>query len=443
MDNLETQTLKRVIWHIVPYLFIIYFVAFLDRSSVTYASIGGMDKSLGLTATTYGFISGFFFVGYFLFGIPGNMMLEKIGARRWLGFILIFWGSITIVTGFVTSIPVLITLRFLLGVAEAGLFPGMTLYITYWIRTKDRALTIAAFMIAPPLANCIGAPVSTWIITRIHNVLGLDGWRWLFILVGLPAAFLGFLTFMYLSDKPKNTKWLNTDEKNWLIKQLNNDYKKVEANKVVSAPFKEAFADGKIWKMTVINFLYCIGLYGITFWLPKMIQSLSSSFTTMQIGLISAIPYLLGTFALIINGRHSDKTGERIYHTAFGAILGGLGFVGAALTFNIPALSIIMICLSAIGIYAYSGPYWAITTAVDPRIAAVGLGIVNAVGNFGGFFGPYAIGWINDTTQSKTLAMYFLAIALILTGLIVMSLKRKMIKKEPAINSTFKEQKSE
>ncbi|QAA21604.1 MFS transporter [Sporolactobacillus terrae] len=434
MDNIETQTVKKVMWHVIPYLFIIYFVAFLDRSSITYASIGGMDENLGLTATTYGFISGFFFVGYFLFGIPGNMILEKIGARKWMGFILIFWGAVTVITGFVNSIPVLITLRFLLGVAEAGLFPGMTLYITYWIQTKDRALAIAAFMIAPPLANCIGAPVSTWIITQVHNVIGLDGWRWLFIIVGLPAVLLGLFTFMYLSDKPKNAKWLSNEEKNWLIDQLQSDYKKIEENKVVSAPFKEAFANKKIWKMTSINFFYCIGLYGITFWLPKMVQSLSNSFTTMQIGLISAIPYLLGTIALIINGRHSDKTGERIYHTAFGAILGGLGFIGSALTFNIPVLSITMICLAAIGIYAYSGPYWAITTAVDPRIAAVGLGIVNAVGNFGGFFGPYAIGWLNDATESITIAMYFLAAVLILTGLIVISLRGKTTKNKPVMH---------
>lgn len=435
MDNVETQTIKKAFWHIIPYLFIIYFVAFLDRSSVTYASLGGMDKNLGLTATTYGFISGFFFVGYFLFGIPGNMMLEKIGARKWLAFILIFWGIITIVTGFVNSVPILITLRFLLGVAEAGLFPGMTLYITYWIRTKDRARAIAAFMIAPPLANSFGAPVSTWIITQIHNVLGLEGWRWLFILVGLPAVILGCFTKFYLSDKPKNAKWLNDQEKKWLINQLEMDYRKAQENKVVSAPFKEAFTNSKIWKMTAINFLYCIGLYGITFWLPKMVQSLSTNFTTMQIGLITAVPYLLGAVALVVNGRHSDKTGERILHTAFGAILGGVGFIGAALTFNSPSLSIIMICLSAIGVYAYSGPYWAITTALDPRIAAVGLGIVNAVGNFGGFFGPYAIGWMNDATHSKTLAMYFLAIVLILTGMVVISLKGKKAENQAAIEN--------
>jgi MFS transporter, ACS family, tartrate transporter len=434
MNNLELQTTKKVTWHIIPYLFIIYFVAFLDRSSVTYASLGGMDKALGLTATTYGFISGVFFVGYFLFGIPGNMMLEKIGARKWLAFILILWGAITVITGFVHSIPVLITLRFLLGVAEAGLFPGMTLYITYWVRTKDRARLIALFMIAPPLANSFGAPVSTWIITEIHNVLGFEGWRWLFILVGLPAILLGFFTFMYLSDKPKNAKWLNAEEKNWLINQLEFDYKKIQENKFVSAPFKEAFMNKKIWKMTAINFLYCIGLYGITFWLPKMVQSLSSHFTTMQVGLITAIPYLLGAIALVVNGRNSDKTGERIFHTAFGAILGGLGFIGAALTFNNPTISIMMICISAIGVYAYSGPYWAITTAVDPRIAAVGLGIVNAIGNFGGFFGPYAIGWMSDATQSKTLAMYFLAVVLILTGLVVISLRGKTTE----IQSTIK-----
>lgn len=422
MTEAKQSALKKVTWHILPYLFIIYFIAFLDRSSITYASIGGMDKDLGLTATTYGFIAGIFFIGYFLFGIPGNMMLEKIGARRWMAFILVFWGTVTLVTGFVANVPMLIVLRFLLGVSEAGLFPGMTLYITYWIRSKDRARAIAAFMVAPPVANSIGAPIATWIITQVHMALNLEGWRWLFIIIGIPAILMGVYTVFFLADKPDTAKWLTTDEKSWLEKALADDVKQESEKKVIKAPFVDAFKDGKIWKMTGINFFYCIGLYGITFWMPQMVKSLSSSLTTMQVGLISAIPYLLGAVALVINGQWSDRSGERIWHTAGGALLGGLGFIGAALTTSVPVMSVGFICLSAIGVYAYSGPYWAITTTVDPRIAAVGLGIVNAVGNFGGFFGPYAIGWLKSATGSTTVGMYFLAGALIITGLIVLSL---------------------
>lgn len=425
MAGPQGSALKKVTWHILPYLFIIYFIAFLDRSSITYASIGGMDKDLGLTATTYGFIAGIFFIGYFIFGIPGNMMLEKIGARRWMAFILIFWGTVTLITGFANSIPMLVVLRFLLGVSEAGLFPGMTLYITYWIRSKDRARAIAAFMVAPPVANSVGAPVATWIITQVHLELGLAGWRWLFIIIGIPAVLMGIYTIFFLADKPTTATWLSTEERDWLVQALATDAQQAQEKRVINAPFLAAFKDAKIWKFTGMNFFYCIGLYGITFWMPQMVQALSADFTTMQIGLISAVPYLLGAIALVINGRLSDRSGERPLHTAGGALLGSLGFIGAALTTALPAASIGFICLAAIGVYAYSGPYWALSTTIDPRMAAVGLGIVNAVGNFGGFFGPYAIGWLKTSTHSTVTGMFFLAAALLIPALIVLTFRHK------------------
>ncbi|RRG11109.1 MAG: MFS transporter [Lactobacillus sp.] len=415
---------KKVRWHILPYLFIIYFVAFLDRSSITYASIGGMDQSLGLTATTYGFIAGIFFIGYFVFGVPGNMILEKVGARKWIGLILVLWGAVTLLTAFVHSAVELTTLRFFLGVFEAALFPGMTLIITYWVRSADRAGAVALFMIAPPLANSFGAPLATWIITHIHMALDLAGWRWLFLIVGIPAVLLGFFTFWYLADNPNKASWLTQDEKKALNEELAFDAKLTEDNKVQGAPFKEAFTNGRVWKMTFINVFYVVGLYGLTFWLPQMIGELSSKFSTMTIGWLTAAPYLLGAIALVLNSRHSDSTHERIWHTACGAFLGGIGFIGAALTGHMPWIAMGFLCLAAIGIYAWSGPYWAITTMMDPRIAAIGLGIVNALGNLGGFVGPYAVGWLKDSTGSQITAMIFLATSLILAGLIVLSLRR-------------------
>lgn len=414
---------KKVRHHILPYLFIIYFVAFLDRSSITYASIGGMDKSLGLTATMYGFIAGMFFIGYFVFGIPGNMILEKVGARKWIGLILVLWGIVTLVTAFVHSAVELTILRFLLGAFEAALFPGMTLIITYWVRSADRAAAVALFMIAPPLANSFGAPLATWIITNVHMSLDLAGWRWLFIIVGLPAVLLGIFTFWYLADKPAKASWLNKDEKTALINELTLDAKATTDNKVQGAPFKEAVRNGRVWKMTLINVFYVVGLYGLTFWLPQMIGELSSKFSTMTIGWLTAAPYLLGAIALVLNSRHSDAHMERIWHTAGGAFLGGAGFLGAALSHN-PWVAMIFLCLAAIGIYSWLGPYWAITTMMDPRIAAVGLGIVNALGNLGGFVGPYIVGWLKDVTGSQVDAMFFLAGSLILAGAIVLSLKR-------------------
>lgn len=413
---------KKVRWRILPYLFIIYFVAFLDRSSITYASIGGMDKSLGLTATTYGFIAGIFFIGYFIFGIPGNMVLEKVGARKWIGLILVLWGIVTLITAFVHSAIELTALRFFLGVFEAALFPGMTLIITYWVRSADRAAAVALFMIAPPLANSFGAPLATWVITQIHMFLNLDGWRWLFIVVGVPAVLLGFFTFWYLADKPDKAKWLADDEKAALIAELTLDQKLTSENKVINAPMKEAVKNGRVWKMTFINVFYVVGLYGLTFWLPQMIKALSADFSTMTTGWLTAVPYLLGAIALVLNSRHSDATHERIWHTACGAFVGGIGFMGAAFSHN-PWVSMIFLCFAAIGIYAWSGPYWAITTMMDPRIAAIGLGIVNALGNLGGFVGPYVVGWLKDFTGSQVAAMVFLSSSLILAGLIVLTLR--------------------
>lgn len=413
---------RKVRWRILPYLFVIYFVAFLDRSSITYASIGGMDKSLGLTATTYGFIAGFFFIGYFVFGIPGNMILEKVGAKKWIGLILILWGAVTLITAFVQSAVELTILRFFLGVFEAALFPGMTLIITYWVRSADRAAAVALFMIAPPLANSFGAPLATWVITHVHMVLDLPGWRWLFLFVGIPAVLLGFFTFWYLDDKPTKAKWLTDEEKSALVKELQLDEKLTSEKKEIAAPFKEAAINGRVWKMTFINIFYVVGLYGITFWLPQMIGEISSKFSTMTIGWLTAVPYLLGAIALVLNSKHSDVSHERIWHTACGAFLGGVGFIGAALSHS-PWISMVFLCLAAIGIYAWSGPYWAITTMMDPRIAAVGLGIVNALGNLGGFVGPYIVGWLKDKTGSQVMAMFFLAGSLIIAGLIVLTLR--------------------
>jgi len=422
-SKISQSARRKVRWHLLPYLFIVYFVAFLDRSSITYASIGGMDKSLGLSATTYGLIAGIFFIGYFIFGIPGNMMLERIGARRWIGIILIGWGAVTLVTGFVNSAIELSVLRFLLGTAEAALFPGMTLIITYWVLSRERAAAVALFMIAPPLANSFGAPVSTFIITQIHQVMGLDGWRWLFILVGIPAVLLGFITFWYLNDDPSKAKWLTTDEKKWLTVALDEDRLAASQHGEITAPFKEAFKNKQVWLMTIMNVFYVMGLYGLTFWLPQMVRSLSSKNSTMMVGWLTAIPYLLGAIALVLNARSSDATGERIWHTALSAIVGGIGLFGAALAPN-PVISFLFLCVTAIGVYAWSGPYWAITTNIDPRLAAVGLGIVNALGNLGGFVSPYVVGWLNDKSGSSQMGMIFLAAALVIAGLIVIMLRR-------------------
>lgn len=426
MDTLDPGVERKVRFRLLPFLFIIYFVAFLDRSSITYASLGGMDAELGLTSTFYGFIAGIFFIGYFLFGVPGNMLLEKIGARKWIGIILLLWGTVTVATGFVHSAIALVILRFLLGVFEAALFPGMTLITTYWFVSAHRAAAVAMFMVAPPLANAIGAPVAMTIIDYVHNFIGLSGWRWLFIIVGLPAVILGLITFKYLDDNPTKAKWLTADERVNLVNALDADNLKTSSNHgVVESSFKSAFKNRKVWIVTLMNVFYVVGLYGITFFLPKIISSLITSASDIQVGMLTAIPYLLGAVSLVVTAKLSDKLQKRKIFLISATLIAGISLIAVSIFQSIPIVAFLFIILGTIGVYAWSGPYWAISTQLDPRIAAVGLGIINALGNLGGFVGPYVVGSLKDITGTQMAGVIFLAVSLILAGLITMFLKEQ------------------
>ncbi|ALC83116.1 MULTISPECIES: MFS transporter [Bacillus] len=432
--SLEKRTIRKVTLRIVPYMFIAYLVAFLDRVSITYSSMGGMDEALQLTASTFGLLSGIFFIGYFLFEIPSNLLLNKFGARKWIGRILVTWGIVTVITAWVESATHLLILRFLLGVAEAGFFPGMILYITFWFRQKERAKVVALFMTAPPIANALGAPLSTWIVENIHWA-GMPGWRWLFILAGLPAVVLGIITFFYLIDKPEKAKWLTSEEKGWLNSELNKE--KESKIKVNSLSMKEVFKNKVVWRFTFINLTFVIGLYGISFWMPRIIQSLSELFTDATLGFVTMIPFLCGAITMVLVGRNSDRTGERKYHSAIGPLLGSLGLIGVLISPH-PIVSVILICVTTAGLYSFSGPYWAFASSmITAEAAVVGIGIVNSVGNFGGFIGPYMIGILNDATGSVVFGIAFLALMLILTSIQLLTVRKEKIgiinKDQPSI----------
>ncbi len=424
--SLEKRTIRKVTLRIIPYMFIAYLVSFLDRVSVSYAAIGGMDKALNLTSTAFGLISGIFFLGYFLCEAPSNVFMYKIGPRKWIGRILITWGAVTIVTAFASTATHLYIFRFLLGVAEAGFFPGMILYITYWFRAKERAKAVALFMIAPPIANVVGAPLSNWIVDNIHG-LGMPGWRWIFVITGIPAILLGLVTFFYLTDRPENAKWLSTEEKDWLAGEL----KKEQEAKLTSKKYsiKNVLKDSKVWRFALINFTYVVGLYGLNFWMPQIIKSLSKLFSNTQVSMITMIPYLIGAIAMVIMARHSDRTGERKYHAAIAPIIGSLGLLGMLVSPN-AFTSIIMISLATAGLYSFSGPYWALTTSFfTAEAAALGIGIINSIGNLGGFFGPYVIGMLNDKTGTVTFGLGFVSLILFVTAVQVIFIKKR--KAEP------------
>ena len=418
--SIEKSTIRKVTIRILPYMFIAYLVAFLDRVSITYASIGGMDKALNITSTAFGLLSGIFFIGYFLCEIPSNIFLNRFGARKWIARILISWGIVTVATSLVNSVTHLYILRFLLGIAEAGFFPGMILYITFWFRPKERARNVALFMTAPPIANALGAPLSTWVAQNVHWA-GIPGWRWLFILAGIPAVIIGLITLFYLTDRPENAKWLTKQEKDWLMNELKKEQE--EKVKLKRLPFKEVIKSGVVWKFTFINLTYVVGLYGISFWLPRIIQSFSKVLSTTQVGVVTMIPYLCGAVAMVIIGRNSDQTGERKYHAALGPFLGTIGLIGVLLSHN-SILSMVLICVATVGLYSFSGPYWAFTSSmVTAELAVIGIGIINSVGNLGGFVGPYAIGWLNDSTGGITAGIAFLALMLTLTSIQVLLIR--------------------
>lgn len=416
------RTTKKVFWRIIPFIFLLYIVAFLDRVNLGYAALD-MNKDLALASSTFGLISGIFFFGYFLFEIPSNILLHKVGARKWIARIMVSWGIVVILTAWAQSATHLYILRFLLGVAEAGFFPGVILYITYWFRAKEQARAFALFMTALAASNIIGAPLSTWIMDTI-SWAGMPGWRWMFILEGIPAIIIGIITYYYLTDRPQEAKWLTKEEKEWLIQEIRHENEQKVGSKHHSA--RDVLTNPQVWRLSFIYLTLVIGLYGIGFWMPTIIKSFSSILTNTQVGLITMIPYIAAGICMILWARRSDRSGERRMHTAMPPLLGALGLIGAGMTTN-PYLSVIMMSIATIGIYSFFGPFWSLPAFFLTEVsAAVGIALINSIGNLGGFVGPYMIGYLNELTGNMEAGLYFLSFSLIITSLLVLSIKKQI-----------------
>jgi len=393
---------------LIPFLFLLYIVAYLDRINVGFAALQ-MNQALGFSATTYGFGAGIFFLSYVLFEIPSNVILARIGARRWIARIMITWGLVSTGMMFVRGAAGFYTLRFLLGLAEAGFFPGIIFYLTKWFPVRDRAGTIATFMTATLTAGVIGAPISGALLS-VHGG-GLAGWQWLFLIEGLPAVVLGVVVLFVLPDGPETARWLSVEERGAILAEVRAD----ESGQHGSHTLGGALSNGRVWLIAVIHFcLIAITLYGIGFWMPQMLKTASRG-TDFEVGLLAAIPYAAGAVAMVLAGRHSDRTGERRWHVAIAAATCATGLVLTTLaggTFTLVA----SLSLAMIGLASIFGPFWALATVAARGVgAAAAIALINAVGNIGGFVGPYLLGAINDATHS--FAYGFLAIAgLMLTG---------------------------
>mgnify|MGYP003583012075 FL=1 len=419
----EHAIVRKITWRIIPFVFLLYIVSYLDRANIGYAALE-MNKELALTSEAFGFISGIFFIGYFLFEVPSNVMLNKYGARVWIARILVTWGLIAAGTAFAQTANQLYVLRFLLGVAEAGFFPGIIVYLTYWFRSKELATTVALFTAAIPVSYIIGAPLSTWIM---DNVKWFDwsGWRWMLFLEGIPAVLLGVACYFFLTDKPEQAKWLKPEEKEWLLAELERDRK--SRKNVKSLGVMKTMTNPKVLYLAFIYFVYQCGSLGVGYWMPQIIKGFSASLTHTEIGLIAMLPYIVATIAMVVWSRSSDRRNERKLHSAIPLLVAALGLVGAGMLGS-PVLSMAMICVALSGLYSFKSPFWALPTLfLDRTTAAVSIAVINSIGNLGGFVGPSMIGVVKGSSQSAATGLLFLsgllAIAFLMTALMRVSNK--------------------
>ena len=396
---------------LIPFLFLLYIVAYLDRINVGFAALQ-MNQALGFSATVYSFGAGIFFLSYGLFEVPSNVMLARIGARRWIARIMISWGIVSSAMMFVRGPVGFYTLRFLLGAAEAGFFPGMIFYLTRWFPARERARAIATFMTAVLAAGVVGSPISGALLS-LHG-FGLAGWQWLFVLEGLPAVVLGFVVLRTLPERPTEARWLSPAEQSALDARLDEEARASRGAATTGA----ALTSGRVWLLSVVHFLLIpVTLYGIGFWLPQMIKNASGA-SNVVVGALTAIPYAAGAIAMVIVGRHSDRTGERRWHLAISAVISATGLVlstqASGVVSSVVTLSIAMGALAAM-----MGPFWALSTATVRGVgAAAAIALINSVGNTGGFVGPYLLGAISDATHSFTLGLFAIA-AMLVTGAVL------------------------
>ena len=413
------SALRKVRWRLIPFLFLLYIVAYLDRVNVGFAAID-MNRDLGFSAAVYGLGSGIFFLSYTLLEVPSNLMLARFGARLWIARIMFTWGVLSSAMIFVNGPISFYVLRFLLGAAEAGFFPGIILYLTQWFPQRERARAVGLFMTATAMAGVIGAPLSSALL-RMDGVWGLRGWQWMFLVEGIPAILLVPVLLSYMTERPADAKWLTADERDWLVREMEAE-QAPGAQAIVT--LRAALGTARLWIVSLPYFCIVIAFYGIAFWLPQLVQSMST-LGSATIVLLTAIPYIAATIGLVVVGSRSDRARERRWHVAGSCLIGAAGFVLTALGPATPAFALAMLSIAAFGIWGTLGPFWAIPTAMLRGTAAAGgIALVNSIGNCGGFVGPYVMGWIREASGGFTAGLLTLAAILVLGAVIVLRLEQ-------------------
>jgi ACS family tartrate transporter-like MFS transporter len=410
--------LSRVTRRLIPFAFICYVVAYIDRVNIGFAQ-RELQRDLGLSATEYGLGAGLFFLGYCLFEIPSNLILDRVGARRWIARIMIVWGLVSMATMFITDVWSFMTARVILGIAEAGFFPGMVLYLTYWIPAAERAKANALFMTAAPVSVIVGAPLSEALLS-MDGIGGLRGWQWLFLLEGLPAVVLGVLALKVLTDRPEQADWLPSGDREWLATTMNAE--RALRGEVGHVSVGRSLRSGRVWLLSVVYLMNATVTYGIFLWLPRMLQEVAGPGRSVSV--LTTLPFIAALIAMVLIGRHSDKTGERKLHVAACAVTAAIGLFLAVVFRNQLYLLVLAFTICQIGQRSVMSVFWTIPPMLlGGTAAAAGIAMINAIGNLGGFFGPTIMGSLRDLTGGYSGGLLVLAGALIVEAILVSMLK--------------------
>jgi ACS family tartrate transporter-like MFS transporter len=407
-SELERATLAKVSWRLLPFLVLLYIIAWMDRVNIGFAALQ-MNGDLGFSASVYGFGAGVFFIGYALFEVPSNIVLARIGARLWIARIMITWGVLSVAMMFVRGPTSFYTLRFLLGVAEAGFLPGIIYYLSHWFPSAERARAVSWFMVAIPLSTVVGGPLAG-LVLGMDGWHGLQGWQWVFLVEGVPAVLLGFVVLFYLVEGPEQASWLAPEQRQWLTERVRGE--QATAVRRHGIGIGKALVHPTVLALGWIMFCCQTGSYGLNLWIPQIVQGLGT-LTDLQIGFVSAIPYAGASIGMILIGMSSDRSGERLLHVAIPSIVAGLAFIASAFLSS-PVPSIIALTIGAIGDLGTRGPYWALPTRfLAGSAAAATIGLLNAFGAVGGFVGPYMVGLVRQATGSFSGGLIFLALLLL------------------------------
>jgi MFS family permease len=422
--DLEERTYRKVTWRIVPFLFICYLAAYLDRVNVGFAKLQ-MLKELGFSETVYGLGASIFFVGYVIFEVPSNIVMLKVGARIWIARIMITWGLISGAMIFVNSAWMFYVLRFLLGAAEAGFIPGILLYLTYWFPAARRGKITAIFLAAIPMAVIIGGPLSGWILQEVSGLHGLSGWQWLFLIETIPSLLLGVVTIIYLRDRVSDVTWLDAQEKQVVTRAIAAE----EGEKTGHTHLSAAFSDGRVWLLSCIYFTIVCGIYIISFWLPSLIKQAGVS-STMTIGLLTAVPYIAAIVVMIAVNISGDRMRERRWHTLLPGVVCGVGLVLTAFASTNIVLAMVGLTLAAAGASAAQASFWCLPSAfLGGAAAAAGIALINSVGNIAGFVSNFFVGWMTDLTGTSQSALYLFGAIVIVGALCILTVPARLVNK--------------